>query len=90
MTQHLITADVYARWGDVQPRYRVYVDNDLLTERDFIWPGHEVFIRENIVVDLEPGAHKLRIEQAGPGGRIQIKNVRVDGVPSDMDFATGR
>jgi len=90
MPQHIITADVYAHWGEVSPRYRVYVDSDLLTERDFGWPGHEVFIRENIVVDLEPGAHRLRIEQVGKQGKIQVKNVMLDGSASDMQFVTGR
>lgn len=88
MKQHLITADVYAHWGEVSPSYRVYVDRDLLTERDFGWPGHEVFIRENIVVDLKPGVHKLRIEQIGNNGKIQIKDITVDGVASKPEFTT--
>lgn len=90
MTQHLITADVYAHWGDVSPTYRVYVDNDLLTERDFIWPAHEIFIRENIVVDLKSGPHTLRIEQVGQQGKIQVKNVTVDGTVSGMQFVTSQ
>jgi hypothetical protein len=88
MKQHLITADVYAQWGAVSPSYRVYVNNDLLTERDFGWPGHEVFIRENIVVDLEPGVHQLRIEQIGNNGKIQVKDITVDGVASNAQFTT--
>jgi hypothetical protein len=88
MTQHLITADVYAHWGAVSPSYRVYVNNDLLTERDFIWPSHEVYIRENIVVDLKPGNHQLRIEQIGNNGKIQIKNIKVNGVASAPEFTT--
>ena len=88
MKQHLITADVYAQWGAVSPSYRVYVNNDLLTERDFSWPGHEVFIRENIVVDLEPGVHQLRIEQIGNNGKIQVKDITVDGVASKPEFTT--
>ena len=88
MKQYLITADVYAHWGAVSPSYRVYVNNDLLTERDFGWPGHEVFIRENIVVDLKPGKHELRIEQIGNNGKIQIKDITVDGVASKPEFTT--
>ena len=89
MSEHKITADVYAHWGEVGPRYRVYVDNDLLTERDFIWPGHEIFIRENIVVTLKPGAHTLRIEQVNTGGSIEIRNITVDGEPSTNEFVIG-
>jgi len=86
MKQHLITADVYAQWGEASPSYRIYVNNHLLTERDFGWPGHEVFIRENIVVDLNPGVHRLRIEQIGNNGKIQVKNITVDGAPSTLTF----
>ncbi len=89
MKQHVITADVYAHWGDISPCYRVYVDQDLLTERDFGWPGHEVYIQENIVVNLEPGPHQLRIEQVNNNGKIHIKNVTVDGQASNMEFVTG-
>ena len=52
MSEHKITVDVYAKWGETPPRYRVYLDNHLLTERDFIWPGHQTFIREHILVNL--------------------------------------
>lgn len=78
MKTHFITVDVYAGYSDTPPRYRVFVDGELLTERDFIWAPHEVFIRENIVVNLEPGQHKLLVEQVGTNGIIRAKNVRVD------------
>jgi hypothetical protein len=67
-------------------RYRVYVDEELLTERDFIWDGLEFFIREHILVELEPGPHKLYIEEIPSGQRISIKNVTVDGTRCDPYF----
>ena len=88
MAIHEITAEVYGSWGTEHPCYRVYVDNDLLTERTFIWPGHEVCIKEHLAVDLEPGAHELRIEQITSWGKIQVKNVTVDGQSSGMQFNT--
>lgn len=88
MKLHAITVDIYASWGDLHPRYRVYVDNDLLTERDFIWPSHETYIKEHIEVNLNAGPHSLRIEQVGTHGKIQAKNVVVDGVASTANFIT--
>jgi hypothetical protein len=88
MKQHVITADVYAHWGDVSPRYRVYVDGDLLTERDFSWPGHEVFIRENIIVNLSSGTHTLTVQQTNTHGTLQIKDITVDGSASATQFTT--
>lgn len=90
MAIYEITADVYGSWGTEHPCYRVYVDNDLLTERTFIWPGHEVYIKEHLAVDLKPGAHELRIEQINGHGKIQVKNITLDGAPSEMQFATNR
>lgn len=88
MKLHTITVDVYAHWGDVHPRYRVYVDGDLLTERDFTWPAHEIYIKENIEVNLSAGKHSVRVEQIGTNGKIHAKNVTVDGVASTSDFTT--
>jgi hypothetical protein len=86
--EHHLTVDVYASWSDAHPRYRVYVDSDLLTERDFIWLGHDIYIKENIVVHLLPGQHNLRVEQVGTSGTIRTKNVTLDGQPSSFDFVT--
>lgn len=88
MKLHLITVDIYASGGDSNPRYRVYVDRDLLTERDFTWPAHEIYIKENIEVNLTPGAHNVRIEQVGTNGKIHAKNITVDGASSKADFIT--
>ncbi|CAB4129357.1 hypothetical protein UFOVP112_455 [uncultured Caudovirales phage] len=86
MKEHLITVDVYAHWVDHCPRYRVYVDNDLLTERDFIWQPREVYICENILVTLAPGTHTVTIEQVSAHGKIEAKNITVDGVASATEF----
>lgn len=89
MKEHVISVDVYASWSNVAPRYRVYVDSDLLTERDFIWGGADIFIRENIIVHLEPGQHSLRIEHVNnENGSIRTENVTLNGAPSTYLFNT--
>ena len=43
-------------------RYRLYLDNNLFTERDWIWDLN-ICIDENIWIDSESGTtHSLRIE----------------------------
>lgn len=86
MQEYKLTVDVYASWGDNPPRYRVYVDNDLLTERDFIWSGTQQYIRENIIVNLAPGAHTLKVEQTNKNGTIRTENVTLNGGPSSYQF----
>ena len=88
MKEHTLSVDVYASWGDVAPRYRVYVDNDLLTERDFTWNGTERYIREHIIVNLNPGAHTLHVEQINAGGTIRTENVVLNNTPSSCQFTT--
>jgi hypothetical protein len=84
MKEIVITVDVYGRWSERAPIYRVYVDDNLLTERDFIW--NNSFIRENIIVNLEPGEHSVKVEQTTPYGTITAKNIQVDGKSSTTEF----
>jgi len=43
-------------------KYRIYVDNDLITERSWIW-GDDIALHENIYVKFDTSEqHKLRIE----------------------------
>lgn len=86
VTEHKITVDVYASWSTTSPRYRVYVDRDLLTERDFVWSGSDTYIREHIIVNLQSGTHSLKIEQVGNTGSIRTKNITVDGVAAKAEF----
>lgn len=88
MTENVITVDVYASWGDIPPKYRIYVDNNLLTERDFIWNGTDTYIEERIIVNLNPGNHNLTVEQINNSGHIHVKNVTLNDCPSSMDFVT--
>lgn len=61
------------------PAYRVYVDNDLLTERTWRWPAHEIYICEKIAVNVEPGTHRLKIQELVTTGCISIQNFTVNG-----------
>jgi hypothetical protein len=88
MIEHTITLEIYAHWGDMPPRYRIYVDDNLLTERDFIWKGTQHYIKENIIVNLRSGKHNVKVDQINNSGTLEIRNIRVDGVPSFTDFIT--
>jgi len=86
MKEYTITVDVHSTWHGEYPRYRVYVDSDLLTERDFIWNGNDTFVRENLLVELAAGEHSVVIEQIGTAGTIITQNVTVNGVSSNSVF----
>ena len=80
MLQH-IKADVHCLWDDHLPIYRIFVDDDLITERTFIWHCYRVVIRENLVCDLEPGIHTLRVEavNVSENGGFRFENFILEG-----------
>jgi hypothetical protein len=60
---HTLEIEVQAHWSESAPVYRIYVDDDLLTERTFDWPSFQFCIKERMICDLQTGAHSLRIEK---------------------------
>jgi hypothetical protein len=75
-----LAVDVYCKDKlDTSPVYRVYVDNDLLTERTWIWPEYEIYIKEHIEVQLEPGIHTVTIENCGESKCISARSITVNG-----------
>ena len=66
-----VTAKVLA-----QPfRYRVYVNNELFTERTWIWQG--VYLEEMLPISAPAGVYPIRFETVDPdNGRIKVRNHR--------------
>ena len=94
MNEVRITADIYCDRSfkplefatDAQKSYRVYVDDDLLTERTYIWDNKELFVQENIIVDIPPGVHEFRIVPAYPYFNVfSFKNFTVNGELRHVD-----
>ena len=78
MFQRHLKFDVHCHWSETPPIYRIYVDNDMIVERTFGWPGYNVYIQENMVCDLAPGVHCVRIENCNESGDLQLLKLRVD------------
>lgn len=74
-----IKVNVFCHKADTPPVYRIYVDDDLITERTFIWPGFKNYIRENLVCTLEPGTHRLTIENCSKMGYFELSGFEIDG-----------
>jgi len=58
--------------------YRIYVDEDMITERTFIWPGYKNYIRENIICILEPGNHTLTVKNCSNEGYFELSDFSLD------------
>ena len=72
-----VTCDVTAKVHAQPFRYRVYVNNELFTERTWIWQG--VYLEEMLPISAPAGIYPIRFETVDPeNGRIKVRNHRTD------------
>jgi hypothetical protein len=57
--------------------YRIYVDNDLITERNWRWHSYEIYIREHLEAVLHAGTHDISIVTNQTPSPFQLKNLSV-------------
>jgi len=77
----VVCADVSIDWQGDPPNYRIYVGDELFTERTWIWK--EQYLEERLVVNAPPGKYNLRWELVPPAqGMIEVKNVRIEHGPT--------
>lgn len=73
----VVRADVSVNWQGEPPNYRVYVGNELFTERTWVW--QEQYLEEMLVVNAPPGKYNLRWELVPPAqGTLEVKNIRIE------------
>jgi hypothetical protein len=73
----VVCADVSVVWQGDPPNYRIYVGNEMFTERTWIW--QEQYLVERLVVNAPPGKYNLRWELVPPAqGTIEVTNVRIE------------
>jgi hypothetical protein len=72
----LINADVSVDWSGPPPNYRLYVNEELFSERTWIW--RDQYLEEVIQISAPPGEYKLRRELVPPAnGHIEVSNTRI-------------
>lgn len=89
MSEVSITVQVHAlqpSWIEHEkPRYRLYVDDDLITERTWIW-NIQTYIEEELRVEVDPGInHSIRLDliKTLPMHQAQfgLQNLKINGWP---------
>jgi hypothetical protein len=76
-----VTADIYAT-ADLAI-YRLYVDDNLMTERTVRWDWRKQYVEERVIIQVPAGTtHSIRVE----GPSVVMKNITVDGRPSTSTF----
>ena len=71
-----ITADIHCTWEGLNPSYRLYVNDELFTERTWIWD--QFYLEETVSIEAEPGDFHLRWELVPPHlAHLEVTNMRV-------------
>lgn len=72
-----VLADVSCDWEGLDPNYRVYVNDELFTERTWIWTNE--YLEEMLQIEAEPGEYTIRWELVPPHlAQLTVDNLRVD------------
>jgi hypothetical protein len=72
-----VLCDVHCDWEGLAPVYRVYVNDELFTERTWIW--NDVYLEELIQINAEPGKYHIRHELVPPNlATLRVENMRVE------------
>jgi hypothetical protein len=76
--------DVNCNWHGEPPRYRCYVNNELFTERTWIWT--ENYLEEQLQILAKPGEYQIRYELVDPeNATLTINNYRITHGPASVD-----
>lgn len=61
-----VVCNVYCRWEGLPPNYRVYVNDELFTERTWRWEHPEYYLQETLQIEATPGEYQIRYELVPP------------------------
>jgi hypothetical protein len=60
-----VVCNVACKWEGLPPVYRVYINEELFTERTWRWDD-EYYLKEEIQIEAEPGEYTIRYELVPP------------------------
>jgi hypothetical protein len=73
--------DIRCEWEGLEPAYRIYVNEELFTERTWAWTDH--YLEEVIQLQAAPGCYQVRLEPVPPTlARFTVGNHRVEHGPA--------
>lgn len=80
-----VEIDVDCEWFRNPPRYRCYVNDELFTERTWIWS--DMYLQEALIIQGAPGTYQVRYEliQADSDVRLHITNYKIQSGPGTVD-----
>ena len=80
----LALADINCNWSGEPPRYRCYVNDELFTERTWIWV--DCYLEEQIPIQASPGQYLIRYELVDvERAQLTVDNFRIHHGPAVID-----
>ena len=59
-----------------KPRYRLFVNDELFTERTYIWKNN-VYIKEYLQIYAKPGEYRITLVKLDPA-KYSIRNTKIE------------
>jgi hypothetical protein len=90
LDQHFIAVvcHVFCEWEGDPPTYRAYVDDELFTERTWIWKNE--YLEELLQIQAPVGKYNIRYELVPPfTGNIYVKTYEIEYGPIGSRFYKG-
>jgi hypothetical protein len=79
-----VLADIKCEWEGLDPIYRVYVNEELFSERTWYWG--DSYLEEMLQIEAEPGEYIIRVELVPPHlAQLTVANIRVDYGPGFVE-----
>ena len=76
-----VVCDVDCKWEGLPPAYRAYVNDELFTERTWIWK--DCYLEESFQIEALPGRYRMKYELVTPEhAGIKIRNLRITHGPA--------
>ena len=85
MTRHFIRVlfDVHCDWTGSAPDYRVYVNDELFTERTFNFT--DAYLQEMLQIEAPEGNYRIHCELVPPAlAKLRVENMHVDYGPGTI------
>jgi hypothetical protein len=72
----LVSVDVHCKQLNQQPIYRLYVNDELFTERTWLWDN--VYLEESIAISAPPGDYLIKYQVIPDNSAvIKLKNIKI-------------
>lgn len=78
-----ILSNIDCEWEGLSPIYRLYVNDELFSERTWIWTDST--LEENLQIEAEPGDYTLYYELLSPNlASLKVGSLSVDHGPAEV------